>query len=88
MVRLSRLEQETVITFNAAEKTASVYSTDPVMIRKIKNMKGSRKYSIGYEIDVPKGWIKITQPRQYSDATKAKMRENLRKARKAQKKNK
>ena len=78
---LSRLEQETIITFNAAEKTANIYSSDPVWIRKIKNMKGSRKYSIGYEVDVPKSYIKVSPPRQYSEETKKKMAERLRKAR-------
>lgn len=81
MVRLSRYEQETIITFNAGEKTANIYSSDPVWAKKIQKIKGSRKYSVGYEVDVPKNWIKVAPPRQYSEETKKKMAENLRKAR-------
>lgn len=78
--RLSRYEMETVITFNAEEKTANIYSTDPVWIRKIKELGGERD-SIGWVIDVPKSWIKIRRPLKLSEAEKERRRELLRKTR-------
>lgn len=78
-MRLSRQEQETVITFNAAEDTANIYSSDPVWARKIQKMKGSRKYSVGYEVDVPKKWIKVTPTRKLSEKQLAVARANMRK---------
>lgn len=74
---LSRYEQETIITFNAAEKTANIYSSDPVWARKIQKIKGSRKYSIGYEVDVPKNWIKVSPPRKVSEKTREAARRNM-----------
>lgn len=80
-IRLSRFEQETIITFNAADDTANIYSCDPVWVRKIQKIKGSRKYSIGMEVDVPKKWIKITKPRELSPEQKAKIAKRLKTAR-------
>lgn len=34
---LSKLEQETIITYNAEEKEAHIYSADPVVMRKLSN---------------------------------------------------
>lgn len=34
-MRLTRLEQETIINFNPAEDTASVYTADPVIYRRM-----------------------------------------------------
>ena len=72
-VKLSRLEQETIITFNAQEEKATIYSCDPVWMRKIQKIKGSHKLSIGMEVTVPKKWVKITEPRKLSPETKAKL---------------
>lgn len=76
-IRLSKLEKETVITFNEAEATANVYSTSDVWIRKIKKIKGYRKFSIGYEVDVPKNWIKVSPPRKVSEKTREAARRNM-----------
>lgn len=35
---LSMYEQETVITYNREEKTATVYSADPVVLRKLERL--------------------------------------------------
>lgn len=71
-VKLTRYEKETIITFNEAEDTANIYSTSDVWIRKIKAIKGSRKYSIGYEVDVPKSWIRLQRPAKVTEETKKK----------------
>lgn len=38
MIKLSRLEQETTINWNAEEPTASVYSATPTTIRKLDKL--------------------------------------------------
>ena len=35
---LSKFEQETIITFNAEEKTAEIYTADPVQIRRLDSL--------------------------------------------------
>lgn len=80
-MRLSKIEKETIITFNEAEATANVYSTSDVWIRKIKKIKGHRKFSIGYEVDVPKNWIKVSPPRKVSEKTREAARRNMAKLR-------
>ena len=35
---MRRIEQETVINFNAEEDTASIYTADPVMIRRLDRL--------------------------------------------------
>lgn len=76
-IRLSKIEKETVITFNEAEATANIYSTSDVWIRKIRKIKGHRKFSIGYEVDVPKNWIKVSPPRKVSEKTREAARRNM-----------
>jgi hypothetical protein len=46
-MRLSRCEQEVVINFNAEETTMSIYTADPVWIRKLDRLveSNSREYS-------------------------------------------
>lgn len=41
----TRAEQETTITFDAEEKTAHIYSADPVYIRKLDKLTGSNPES-------------------------------------------
>ena len=57
---MAKSDQETIITLNASEKTANVWSNDPTMMRKLEDLGGENNgYSV--ELDVPKGWIKIQQ---------------------------
>lgn len=37
-MNITRLEQETIVNFNAAEDTASVYTADPVYMRKLDKL--------------------------------------------------
>lgn len=80
----SKLEQETIINFNAAESNANIFSTEPSMIKKIMTL-GGKPYQDGpgYEVNVPKAWIKIVPPRVYSQEALENKREAVKKARKA-----
>ena len=67
--KLSKLERETIITFNEAESTANIFSTSQPWINKIEKIPGCRRVGAGYEVDIPKSWIKFPkEPRTTSDA--------------------
>lgn len=72
-IRLSKIEQETIITFNALEDTANIFSCDPVWMRKIQKIKGSKVCGVGMEVDVPKKWVKIQPTKKLSPETKAEL---------------
>ncbi len=78
--KLTRVEKETIITFNELDATANIYSASDVWIRKIRNIKGSRQCSIGFEVDVPKGWIRVQKPAKATEETKKKRLVALKKA--------
>ena len=77
-------EQETNINYNRQEDMAVVYTASPVDIRKLDKLfekrgsemklqektEGSRTYL------VPKKWIKISPPRQFSEETLEKLKKN------------
>jgi len=89
MSGLSRYEQETVINYNNGEKTAEIYSADPVVLRKLQKL--SDKYPDQYQLiredsvsktyRCPKKLISFRSPctRVYTEEEKAKMTERLRK---------
>lgn len=56
---VSKLEKETIITFNEEEKLANIYSCSPAIITKIKKVKGSYEIGGGMAVDVPKNCVKI-----------------------------
>lgn len=73
--KLTLAEQETIITFSAADTTANIYSTHQPWINKIKKLPGAKPYGIGWEVDVPKNWIKVTPPRKPTKAQLAHLDE-------------
>ena len=85
-MKLSRYEQETVINSNAAEKTASVYTRDPAVMRKLDSLvieypdtfKCVGETDIDKEYEMPKIAITYRKPRNLSEAQKDAARERLR----------
>ena len=81
---LTLYEQETIILFNEAEKTASVYTHNRALIRKLEKLAEDRSDDCrlkrrdpenrAAEYIVPKKWIKINAPRQLSEEEKARLR--------------
>lgn len=80
------IEQETTITYNAAEDTALVWSASPVFHRHmarlgispfvvVKDEEGKVR-SASYA--VPKKWVKVRKPRTVSESQRQAMRENTR----------
>lgn len=80
--RLTRQEQETIVNYNQEDKTASCFTCDQSLIRKLdilceksseiivtKIGDGCKEYSF------PKRWVKIKMPRQLSDEQRQKAAE-------------
>ncbi len=87
MSGLSRYEMETIINFNEEEGTASVYTHNKALRHKLEELAQERPeecrllkvshWDQAVEYYIPKSWVKITPPRQLSEA----QREVLKKAR-------
>lgn len=87
-MNLTKYEQETIINYNNEEKTASIFTYDKSLIRKldkrlaeISDIKLIRRGEDFAEYSLPKKWIKVSFPRQYSDEQRAEMAERMRAAR-------
>ena len=87
-MNLTKYEQETIILYNNEEKTASVFTYDKSLIRKLDkrlgempDMKLIRRGEDFAEYSLPKKWIKVAFPRQYSDEQRAEMAERMKAAR-------
>ena len=84
-MRLSRYEQETIITFNEEEKTAGVYTHNKALIRKLEHLAHDRPDECclekvshdGQAVDyiIPKSWVKITPTRILSEEQHTAMAE-------------
>ena len=71
-MKLTRVEQETIITFNEEERTAGVYTHNAALRRKLDALAADRPEEcrverVGREYIVPKGWIKVKPPRVMSE---------------------
>lgn len=76
---LTKTEQETIILFNEAETTASVYTHNASLLRLLQdlcqsypaqaNQSADNHYG-GLTFEIPKKWVKITPPRVLSEAQK------------------
>lgn len=91
-MNLTRLEQETVIVFNAAEDTAEIETFDPVYIRKLDKLcdelpnvykKKSMSLGDGGSYVMPKKLLRFAKPteRHMTEEQKAAARDRLAKAR-------
>lgn len=86
---LSRYEMETVINFNAEEKTATVYTRDKSILRRIDALcqgfpdlfKVIAEDSISRTYEVPKKLIKVATPRVMSEEQKDELRARFAKVR-------
>lgn len=85
MVKLTRAEQETIISFSAADKDANIYSTDPIWIAKLKKLGGKMKGDYAIELSIPKSRISIRSGYKMSEEDKAIRAERLAKLRESKK---
>lgn len=89
---VSRLEQETIIGFNEAEPTASVYTHNGALKRKLEKLARerpadvqlSRRYPEGaVEYTIPKRWVRVNATRVLSEAQREAALKNVKAARMA-----
>ena len=82
-MRLTRYEQETIINFNAEDKTATLYTRDPAVRRKVDALvieyPDTYKYIGETDIDktyeMPKSFVSYRKPRRLSEEQREAARE-------------
>ena len=85
-MKLSRLEQETIINFNAGEDLAILYTRDPAVMKKVDTLvngyPGIFRLVSSTDIDrtyvMPKSAISYRKPRKISDAQREAARHRMR----------
>ena len=77
---LSRIEQETIILFNEADKTATVDTCNTALIKRMDKYCAEdklcclvKKDEYGARYVCPKSWVKVRRPRQLSEAQKREL---------------
>lgn len=89
MSEFLKTERETIINFNEADDTASVYTHNRAIQNKLNKLRDEYDIEVAdagdgwTEYMVPKKWIKVAPPRQvnYTDEQRAAMAERLAAAR-------
>lgn len=85
MARLTRYEQETVINFNAGEPTATVYTKDKAVMRKLDKFveefpeiyKQIGQSKIDKTYSMPKSYITYRKPRKLSEEQRESARQRM-----------
>lgn len=84
-MRLSRQEQETIINFSAGDQTATLYTRDPVIMRKVDALviefsdtfKCIGKTDIDKTYEMPKSAVTYRKPRKLSEEQRDSMRQRI-----------
>lgn len=81
-MKLSNLEKETIILWNEAEKTASIYTYNPALVRQLSELCQTHPDQVrqtgdngwgGLTFSLPKRWLKVVPPRILSPAQREVM---------------
>ena len=79
-MRLSNVEKETIINYNQAERTANIYTHNPVLVAQLQElcrMYPDQVYQTasnawgGLTFELPKKWLHVKPPRVLSPAQRA-----------------
>ena len=88
-MKLSKYERETIITFNEEESAALIYTSNAKLKNRLTKFADKTNECVIEEFTddgfgkykIPKNWIKINMPRQYSEKQRQEManraKENL-----------
>ncbi len=93
MTALTRYEMETVINFNAGEETASVYTRDKAVMRRLDKLVEShpdtyrleKQDEVSKTYSMPKSCVTYRKPRNLTDEQREQARERLQKIKNADK---
>ena len=85
-MRMTRYEQETIINFNAEDKTATLYTRDPAVMRRVDSLVNdySNTFKCIGETDIdktyefPKSAVTYRKPRTISEAHRNAASERMR----------
>ena len=85
MTPLSRYEQETIVNYNAGEQTATVYTRDRTVMRKLDRLAADfpDTYKLIGQTDIdktyslPKSYVSYCKPRKISDEQRKRAREQM-----------
>ncbi len=90
-MNLTRVERESILTFNEQDPSASVYTHSAALIRKLDTLAADRPEECrrvrvcldgqAAEYELPKGWIKVSPPRYVSEDQKEAARERMKRLR-------
>ena len=80
MMKMTRYEQETIINFNAVERTATIYTRDPAVMRKVDALviefpdvfKCIGETDIDKTYEMPKSAVTYRKPRRLSDEERSR----------------
>ena len=86
-MKITRYEQETIINFNAGEQTATLYTRDPAIMRKLDALvfEFPEQYRLIGETDIdktyemPKSFVSYRKPRQLSEDQREAARDRMKK---------
>ncbi len=86
-MKLSRYEQETVVNYNAGEQTATVYTRDKAVMRKLDTLaadfpdtyKLTRQDEVSKTYSFPKSHVSYRKPRKISEEQRKRAREQMKK---------
>ncbi len=86
-MKLTRYEQETIINFNAGEQTATIYTRDPAVMRKVDALvteypdtfKCVGETDIDKTYEMPKSSVSYRKPRRISDERREQIRDQMKK---------
>ena len=84
-MKLTRYEQETIINFNAQDQMATLYTRDPVVMRKVDALvteyldifKCIGETDIDKTYEMPKKYVTYSHPRRCSDKTIVERQEKM-----------
>ena len=85
MTPLSRYEQETIVNYNAGEQTATVYTRDRTVMRKLDRLAADfpDTYKLIGQTDIdktysmPKSYVTYRKPRKISDGQREQARRKM-----------
>ena len=89
---MTRLEQETIINYNEAEATATIYTHNAALCRKLEALADQRPEEAkrgrvfkdgGQEYTIPKRWVKVNAGPMYTDEQRRSMAERAKTLRRA-----
>ena len=84
-MKLTREEQETIITFNAKDKNATIYTRDPTVMREVDSLvigypdvfRCVAKSDIDKTYEMPKTAVSYRKPRKLSEEQRKVARERI-----------